>query len=739
MTRTTEAASATATPAVTPTAPAAPPPWAAPSRPPAAPSVPVTDTHHGVAVPDPFRNLEDLKAPATRAWLQAQGEHAAGVLARIAVRDPLQARITALSATTGDRVSAITRRPGGRLFYLLRPAGAGQFKLVVREGLQGPVRVLVDPQQLTQATGVPHAINYFTPSWDGRTVAYGVSAGGSEQASLHLMDVASGRQLRAPVPRVNEERLGWSPDNRYLAFNQMRDLAPGTDERETYLDSTVMLLDRQQPAHAPRPFFGPLVNRALKLDRLDFATVAFAPGSRHMLARTTDTTSPEGKWFVAPLTALPAAYAGRPVRWQAVAMPEDAVTEAQMRGDTLFLRSHRDAPRGRVLAVPLARPQLAQARVVVPEPQQGVLESFELGQQALYTSHRQGFALRVLRHDVQSPGAGVDVAPQLPGSTYALLEEGGPDNALWLATSTWTEPSRVLARGADGHFSDTGLRRNPLPAGVPEIEVREVLVPSHDGVPVPLAVLHRKGLVLDGSAPTLLDGYGAYGLTTQAYYDARRFAWLERGGVLAYVNPRGSGADGRAWHLAGFKTTKPNTWKDGIAAARWLVAQGYTRPERLAVEGTSAGGIFVGRAVTSEPALFAAAIFNVGQLDAVRGETTANGVTNISEFGTVAQPDEFRALLAMSTYHQVQDGVAYPGVLLIHGLNDPRVEPWHSAKAAARLQQASTSGRPVLLRLDGQAGHGMGSTAQQAAGQLADSYAFLLWQFGMAPLTGAKP
>ena len=215
--------------------------------------------------------------------------------------------------------------------------------------------------------------------------------------------------------------------------------------------------------------------------------------------------------------------------------------------------------------------------------------------------------------------------------------------------------------------------------------------------------------------------------------------WLipdRAGGVLAFVNPRGSGAYGDAWHRAGFKATKPNTWKDGIAAARWLIDAGYTSPMFLGIEGRSAGGIFVGRAVTTAPDLFAAAIMTVPMMDTVRSELSANGATNTSEFGTVTVESEFNALLEMSTYHQIRDGTKYPAVLFIHGMNDPRVDVWHSAKAAARFQQAGSGRRPVLLRLDRAAGHGVGSTADQVDATIVDEWSFLLWQFGLA---GLKP
>jgi prolyl oligopeptidase len=707
---------------------------AAHAAPPPAPSEPVTETLHGVTVADPFRNLEDLKAPATQRWLQAQGAFAAAQLSRIEGRDAIAARIEALSQQSGDVVRDITRLPGEQIYYLERKAGQAQFVLMRRQGLQGKPKVLVDPQALAGGSKVPHAINWFAPSWDGATLAVGVSAGGSENASLHLIDIASGRALRAPIERVNWAAVSWTPDSRYLAFNRFRELPPNAPDTETFLDSTVFLLDRERAKAAPRALFGPLVNKTLKLDRLDVAEVMFAPGSRWMIARTTDTTLPEGKLFVAPLAAL---HRGGTIAWRAVATAADKIVQVRLSGNTLYLRTPNGAPRGRVLALPLTKPVLAEARVVIAEPAQGVLEDFHVGRGAtIYTEQRRGFNTRVLRHALGRSDAGQDIAPSVAGSTFMVNDAASTARDVWVSTSQWTDPSRVLAVAADSRTTDTGLRRNPLPAGMPELDVREVLVPSHDGALVPLALVHRKGLQRDGSNPTLLVGYGAYGFSFNAHFDARDAAWFERGGVMAYANVRGSGAFGDAWYKAGFKQTKANTWKDGVAAARWLIAERYTSPATLGIRGTSAGGIFVGRAATSAPELFAAAIFDVGVLDAVRAEESANGITNISEFGTVKNADEFKALLDMSTYHQIKDGVAYPAVLLVHGMNDPRVDVWNSAKAAARLQQAMPNGKPVLLRLDAQAGHGVGSTAQQRASERADIYSFLLWQFGKAQ---AKP
>jgi prolyl oligopeptidase len=700
---------------------------------PPAPSQPVTDTHHGVPVADPFRNLEDLKNPQTRAWMQDAAARTAAVLARIEGRDALRERIAELGRTTGDRVTSIQRWPGGRVTYLKRTAGQSLPTLILREGLQGAEKVLVDLNAVSRERNrVPHAINYSALSPDGRTLAYGLSAAGSEDASLHLLDVATGRLLREPIPRVHNPTVRWSADGRWLAFNQLQALPAGASATETFLDSTVMVLDARRPLAAPRAVFGPTVTRNLGLDRLDVGEVEFGTGSRWMLIRTTDTTVPEGKLFVAPLKALeqPAA-----VPWRQISSAADRITALALRGNRLYLRSYADAPRGRVLALELPRGDLRQAKVLVPEPARGVLRGFVLGREALYVEVQEGFAVRTLRHRLDGTGSGVDVAPSLQGLVFPLVDATatGADE-LWVWSGAWDMPPRVFAlRGTDAP-ADTGLLRLQSPPGVPELQVSEFEVPSHDGVRVPVVVLHRKGLTLDGKRPTLLSGYGAYGITTLAFHDARRYAWLERDGVLAFVNPRGSGAYGDAWHRAGFKSTKPNTWKDGIAVAQALVARGYASPATLAVQGGSAGGIFVGRAVTEAPGLFAAALLDVGMLDAVRAEVSANGVTNISEFGTHKDPVEFRALLEMSTYHQIRDGVNYPAVLFTHGLNDPRVDPWHSTKTAARFAQARPDGKPVLLRLDAMAGHGGGETVEQESAKQADRWAFLLWQFGVLGL-----
>lgn len=701
---------------------------AAVAAPPVAPVREAGETLHGVQVADPYRYMEQSKSPEVQDWLKAQGTHARGELDRIEVREKLGKRIDELTAATGDVIRGIVRLPGERIYYLKRTKGERQFKLAMRQGLDGRERVLVDPEVEAKRSGVPHAVNYYAPSWDGRYVAYGMSAGGSEDASLYILDTDHDKLVGAPIPRVHQDEVHWAPDSKSLTFNQLKEPKPGEPETETYLDSRVLWLKVGDPVTKAVPLIGPTVTPQLGLSRLDVGYVKFSADSRWMIARTTDTTLPEGFLFVARVADL-----GKPdLVWTKISGYEDKITAIELKGDQLYYMTHKNAPRKRVLRLDLHQPQLTKATVVAEAPADGVLEDFMLSRDALYTSVRRGTSIGIQRHKLgekSGDSTGETITLPFPGAAFVHHDPAHVYPDVLYSLAGWTSlPRTFVLKGKVS--TDSKLRINPPLPPLPSIEVLDVEYPSHDGVKVPMTLLFRKDLKRDSSNPTLLTAYGAYGFSDTAGFSAARLAWIEAGGVLALVNVRGSGVHGDPWYRAGQKATKPNTWKDGVAAARWLITEKFASPTTLGVMGTSAGGIFVGRSVTSAPELFAAAVFDVGVMDAVRAEESANGITNISEFGSYKNPAEFPALLEMSTYHQIKDGVGYPAVLLVHGMNDPRVDVWHSGKAAARLQAASSSGKPILLRLDLQAGHGIGSTVTQRNQLAADIYAFLLWQMG---------
>jgi prolyl oligopeptidase len=425
--------------------------------------------------------------------------------------------------------------------------------------------------------------------------------------------------------------------------------------------------------------------------------------------------------FVARVDEL----AGGTVAWRRLAGFDDHWIELELRGDQLFYLTTKDAPRRQLMQLDLRNAQGA-ARVVARPPADGVIEGFAVGREQLLLRVRQGANVG-LRAYAAGDTVGNAVVTPLHGAA-SIAEDPAHAHADFLFQETsWTVPSRAFMLRAG--------RSLPLPAfdaatpkGLPQLVVRDVMVPSHDGVLVPMTVMHRKDLSRKVPHPTLLLGYGSYGISETAGFRGRNIPWLEKGGVIAVANVRGSGVLGDDWRMAGTRLKKPNTWKDAIACGQYLVKEGYATPKMLSIMSGSAGGVFAGRAITEAPALFGAAVIHVGMLDAVRAEDTANGITNISEFGTVKDADGFRGLLEMSSYHQVRDGTAYPAVLLVHGLNDPRVDAWNSGKMAARLQAASTSGKPVLLRVDAQDGHGVGRTGAQGRSIDADVFSFLWWQ-----------
>ncbi|EGJ09219.1 prolyl oligopeptidase family serine peptidase [Rubrivivax benzoatilyticus] len=701
---------------------------AAPASPAKAPDAgsprPVVEALHGIEVTDPFRHLENVRDPAVAAWMRARSREARRTLDKIPGRAAMASDVARLMADAGTRLGEVQRRPGGRLFYEKRGARDDQFRLYLRQG--GRERLLVDPQALGRPRGTPHAIDYFVASPQGRYVAFGLSAGGSEDARLHVVDTRSGRRVLGPVERAQYGNVAWLDDESGFFFTRLRAPAADAAPADKYAGSRAVFVRLgADPEHAPVALSFESPGVAID-EAQDSPSVLPVPGTRWALGLVSHGTDRELAVWVAPLADAVAGTA----RWRPAFGREAGVTALETAGERLFLLSHLGAPRSRLLETSVAAPDPAGARVLVPEGE-GVLTGLARGADALYLRRRDGSASSLLRLPLDGGAAPTEVALPLRGAfEFAGADPGLP--GVMLALQGWTEPERLwsVAPGADGAVTVTDtrlLRPGRMPAAGRYV-VREVLVPGHDGVRVPLAIVHRAGLKLDGRAPALLWGYASYGMTDEPWFSATRLAWLDRGGVFAVANPRGSGAFGQDWYRGGLRETKPNSWKDFIATAEYLVAEGYTTPARLGAWGASAGGVLVGRAITERPDLFGAAVLSVGALDMVRAELEPNGPPNIPEFGSVATADGLRALLAMSSYHQVRDGVRYPAVLLTHGVNDARVEVWQSLKMAARLRQATASGKPVLLRLDYAGGHGGGATRAQQAAETADIYAFLRWQ-----------
>jgi len=687
--------------------------------------------YHGVEIQDPYRWLEDTANPEVAQWMKAASDHARQTLRALPVREKLHASMLNFDRTVAARVTKVARETGDRWFFERRGAGANQFSLILRKGLRGAEQVLVDPEAMERATAKPHAINYYSPSPGGRFVAYGVSAQGSEAAVLHLLDTRSGKHLGKPIDRADFGNVSWSPNGRQMLFTRLQAFKPGMPATQKYQRSQTLLLERGASINRARPVFGTGIPGVRIADgEIPFAD--FTHDGRWVLGFVFNGTQAEIALYLCTARSL---LQGRP-QWRQLLSAADKVTSVAYMDDRLYLLTHRDAPRSKVLQVPIAGFDLANAQVLVPASGR-VLSGIAAAADALYIEARDGNIKRLFRHPWRSSGVVEEVKLPVEGSFSLSGDQGNMRAAdprfpgLVAHVESWNRAPQIFAIDAQGRVANTGLQPSGPHDAPEDVVVTELEVPSHDGAMVPMSIIHRKDVRLDGSNPTILYGYASYGATEEPFFSLSRLAWLEAGGVFAVANPRGSGVYGQDWYKAGFQATKPNTWKDFIACAEWLIARGWTAPQRLGILGGSAGGILVGRAMTERPDLFAAVVSAVGALDMIRGEDTSNGVPNIPEFGSHTTASGFQALLSMSTYHQIQDGVKYPAVLLTHGVNDPRVDVWHSTKTAARLSAATASGKPVLLRLDDEAGHGIGSTKRQQLEERADIFAFFLWQMGV--------
>jgi prolyl oligopeptidase len=683
----------------------------------------VVENYFGTSVTDPYRWLEKTSEPEVVQWMKAQNDYTREKLAKIPGRGSLLDRIKSLD-NAGSSVFNL-QVWGGHYFYLKAEAGSDNRRLYVRDAMAAPERLLVDPEKLTTADGKHFSIDYFQPSLDGKYVAYGISPGGSEESVLHILETSSGKILPDVIDRAQFGQPTWLPDGRSFFIPRLQKLGPDAPPTAKYQKMRVYRHTLGSDPEQDPQVFGYGMGETVKVLDDDFAFIVYSPASPNaMVGVVVHGVKNEKDFYVAPFSDKPTAA----TEWKKVADDSADITAFDLHGDDLFLLSHNDASRYKVLRTSVSHPDLSKASVSVP-PSDVVVVNITAAADGLYIQDLDGGIGRLRRLDY-STGAASPLKLPFDGAIQSLFTNP-IDKGAWLELTSWTKSPLWYVLSANGNAQDTRIVP-PSPVDFSQIESEEVKAKSADGTMVPLSIIHQHGIAMDGSHPTWLDGYGAYGITNDPTFRPTWLAFLEKGGVFAVAHVRGGGEYGEDWHNGGRLLTKPHTIDDFLACAQYLIDHKYTSTAKLAGEGTSAGGITIGGAITRRPDIFAAALIRVGDSDSMRSELMESGPANIPEFGTVKEADGFKALYAMDAYQHVKPDTPYPAVLLTTGVNDPRVAPWQAAKMAARLQASTTSGKPVLLRVDYDAGHGLGSTKSQRDEELADELAFLLWQFGVA-------
>ena len=685
------------------------------TQPPPLPAKPVTDTLWGQKVTDDYRYMEKL-GPETVDWMKAQGAYTHTLLASIPGRAALGKRVADFTGSF-DAVADYSTF-GGREFYEERQPGADNYDVMVRDA-KG-TRKIVDIEAVMKAHGgKPYAVNYFLPSPDGTKVAVGMSEGGSENAYLRVYDAATGKQIAGPIPRVEFGASSWSDDSKILFFNQLKKLGPTDPATDKYRYSKAYAWDLKD---APVVVAGPGISKNAAFTPDESPFVVTAPGTPDAVLLPVNGVQNELKGWTAP--AADATSVSAP--WKLLFDREADVTSMDARGQDIFLLSHKDAPTYKVLDVKVGE-ALSKAKTIVPARADRVIEGIHAAKDALYVLARKGAYSELLRVPAGSTKVETVKLPIRGHIAEAFTDQRRDGIDIYL--SSWVlPPTEYRYDPHHGQFTDLKLGKHG-DISPKNYVVSDLQAKSYDGTMVPLSLIRPKG------APTpqitVIEAYGSYGITNLADFSSRRAAMMKEGIAYAICHVRGSSIKGHSWYLDGKDANKHNTWQDLVACSKDLIARGVTSPKTLFILGGSAGGITMGRAMETAPDLYAGVIDIVPAANTLRMEFTPNGPDNIPEFGTVTKKQGFENLYDMDSIVHLKKGVNYPVILISTGLNDPRVAPWVPAKFANAMM-ALNGANPVLLRVDTQAGHGIGSTRGQTDALSADWIAFIKWRAGVA-------
>lgn len=682
------------------------------TSPPPTPKKPVTDTYNGTTVTDDYQWLENFDDPAVKQWAAAQNAAARAFLDALPDRDALSRQLRQLFQPAKARYFPIAQR--GRLLFAMKSDPQHQHRIVVTlasvDDLSSERTVLdpdaIDPRRLTE-------IDFAVPSVEGRYLAASLSSGGSESGDLHVYDTATGKSLADVIPRVNYATAGggvvWNADTSGFYYTRY----PRDGERppaDMHFYQQVYFHKLGDKPENDRYEIGKDFPRIAEISfaassdgRYIGVSAAFGDGGDHEY------------WLLPP---------GRP--WRPLATVADDVKQMAFGyHNDIYLVSENGARRGKVLHMDVAE-TLDQAVVIAPESEEVVRSVAPTPEGPLVNELAGGpSAVRFL------PGNGAPVKVRVPPiSNVDCINLEGTGPLCYIAS--FLDPGGYFRFDPRTRkLTPTALRIAP-PVPLDGFEVVRRFAVSKDGTKVPLNIIHRKGLALDGSHPVVLTGYGGYSISLTPGYPAPFVPLLERGVVFVEANLRGGGEYGEDWHEQGRLAKKQNVFDDFAACAKYLVDRKYTQPSKLAIIGGSNGGLLMGAAFTQHPEMFHAVVSMVGIYDMLRVELSPNGAFNVTEFGTVKEAEQFKALYAYSPYHHVKDGTPYPAILLTTGDNDARVDPMQSRKMAARLQASGTK-QPVLLRTSSTAGHGIGSSVDDNVALWTDIDAFLLREVGGGP------
>ncbi len=672
----------------------------------------VVETLHGVRVADPYRWLEDdiRQSKEVADWVAAENKITSAYLASIPQREPIRRRLTEL---WNFAQYSSPFKEGGHYFYFKNDGLQNQAVLYVMDSLEGVPRVLIDPNTWSKDGAV--ALSGLAPSEDGKHLAYGVAEAGSDWTTWRVLDIASGKPAADELKWTKFTRAAWTKDSKGFFYSRYEEPKKGAEFQVLNLNNR-------------------LYYHRVGAPQSDDVLVYCRPDHPEWMYEAA--VSDDGRWLVITTGR------GTDEKYRVTvkdlaepyAMPVELIdhfdhefTFVDSHGSVLYFQTDVDAPRRRVIGIDMTRPQRTAWKEIIPQAAETLHEVSLIGNLfvAQYLKDVQPqvkvFAMdgRPLR-EVRFPGIG----------SAAGFHGRRTDTETFYSFSSFATPPSIYRYDMLTGQSRL-VRRSEVKFNPEDYEVRQVFYASKDGTRVPMFVSHKKGLKLDGSNPTLLYGYGGFNISLTPGFSVGRLAWMEMGGVYAVPNLRGGGEYGQAWHDAGRLLKKQNVFDDFIAAAQWLIANRYTRPDKLAIQGGSNGGLLVGAVMTQRPDLFGACLPAVGVMDMLRFHKFTEGRLWVDDYGSPDNPEQFKVLRAYSPYHNLKPGTSYPATLVSTADTDDRVIRGHSFKFAAALQAAQAGDAPMLIRITTRAGHGAGKPTSKRIEETADDWAFLVKNLGM--------
>ena len=698
-----------------------------------APSVPVTDDYHGIKVVDEYRNLENLKDPATINWMKSQTDYANSIVGKLPYKEYFINERLKFDKRSGYWISDLKITGNDLYFYLKKSAAEKKQKLYYRKGLKGKEQLLYDPETFVSTLDTTSRgknnfnINFISPSWDGKKIAVSMSEDGKESSEVIIIDVASKYIYPQVVTHLEPTSVGqikWLEDNKSFFYTYFPVIDPNSTEYTKNTEVTFYRLG-EDPKNRTN-VFSKVNNPELSIDESKFpGIVQFNQNDPYFIGNLgdvddyTDTFIINRKDFEKGIKS-----------WKPLYYKTDKVYDKKPVGKDVYFMSGYNAPNFRLCKTNLENPDFKNPEVLIPEKKDEVIQSFEITKDGMYyTTTKNGVESKLYLYK-----RGKDIPIKLPfiAGNVNIETKGKDYSDIWIYCSGWAnEKTRYRFNLKNNTFIEENLVPLTDYHELNGTVIEEINVKARDGEDIPLTLIYDKNLKRDGNNAVLIDAYGAYGISNKPSFARSYLMWAKKGGIVAIAHVRGGGEKGDRWHKAGYKETKPNSWRDLIDCTEYLIKEKYTSKEKVGLWGASAGGIIMGRAMTERPDLFKAVIIDVGVTNALRMEITPNGPGNIAELGTVKKLNEFKALLEMDALHHVKKDEKYPATLITAGINDGRVIAWMPAKFAAKLIANDTSDNPILLKVDYEGGHGGGTDLMHAYGIVGEVFGFLAWQLGL--------